>query len=234
MLHYRHPDVLQLGRYDEQFSHHKGFTTHSIPQAERWPIRRSQSAAAAVGPGQYRTDIFCYGGPENEARTVNCAVRSGCVPTPKYSFPTTDRAGLDGSLKGISPFEGKWCNPLSPGQYPVKAMGDRIFKACEPRYSIPTSKETAEALRERKRRGAVPGPGHYGVRSEWDELGKEKSKEILRLTKKKGAKNCWAGDQYTHIFSCLKPAPKSKGQAAKTLSSISSSKAVDTAVAADF
>jgi len=212
MLHYRHPDHLQMGPYLEQFSQHKRAHAYTIGEQPRFGTKKHWSASASVGPGQYRVDRDW---PLNDRDECGSNSRAGCIPTPKYTFTTDDRVHPgDGSLKGISPFEGKTPNLLGPGQYSVSQMGSRTNKSAEPRYSIPSCKETAEALRERKRRGFAPGPGTYESTGALEEgelgaLARDRAKALERLAKKTG-KKCWAADQYSSVFARLKPAPKCK------------------------
>ncbi|CAE8595755.1 unnamed protein product, partial [Polarella glacialis] len=70
-------------------------------------------------------------------------------------------------------------------------------------FTIPKTKETQEALRQRKMKNDVPGPGVYDMKRYGDDLGAEKTKTMERALRK--GTRCWASGQYSHIYQCMKP-----------------------------
>lgn len=205
MLHYRIPDNLEVDRWLGQFSQHRRHQGYSIGQSGRFN-GRSFSAAGALGPGQYRTTRDW---PENDNDEMGTQAFTGSKPAPKYSFNTDSRvAPLDGVLKGLSQTMNKKPNMLGPGQYNAIRVGSKYYKAVPPSYSIPAAKESADAVRERKRQGFSPGPGIYEVHDRFEEMGMERQKALRKLAtrgKKSAKEEDWAHQQYSHIFTCMKP-----------------------------
>lgn len=194
MLHSKHPGPLELNQYLNRFSGHRRSTAATIGRDSRFKSRTFH----VPGPGTYRAERDY---PEREEDDIGTCFRTGIQAPPKYSIPTEARIAPDGSLKGMSP--GPGCNPLGPGQYPLYRLGMCSKEVDPPSFTIPRAKETAEALRERKKRSDVPGPGVYEIPRYGDELGHEKQKAMERAVRR--GTRCWAAAEYSHIYHCMKP-----------------------------
>lgn len=203
MLNYRNPDYLHVGRYLEKFSEYKTGPRYSIGQQDRW-IGRSASASALLGPGQYRTDRDFPENLESEVGKEH-VTRGDNNVAPRYTMAMEERVAPDGALKGISCHFQKKPNMLGPGQYVnIPRLGSRFYGSSTSNISLPKAAETQEAVRERKRRGGTPGPGVYDSPTFFDEFDRDRSKVIRKLAKQHG-RRCWASQQYSHMFTCMKP-----------------------------
>eukprot|EP00928_Gymnodinium_smaydae_P075054 TRINITY_DN5806_c0_g1_i1.p1 TRINITY_DN5806_c0_g1~~TRINITY_DN5806_c0_g1_i1.p1 ORF type:complete len:237 (+),score=32.17 TRINITY_DN5806_c0_g1_i1:139-849(+) len=194
MLSSKHPDPLEMDRYLGHFSEHRRSVHYSIGQGPRFRMPRN---ASFPGPGHYKTDRDW---PENEEEECSTRFVTRVKVAPKFSIPTDERSMPDGTLKGI------WTpktNELGPGQYNQHLKFVRSKEKSLPVFTIPRSKETAEALRERKQKADVPGPGVYALTRSFDDSGREKTKAMERAVRR--GTGCWASAQYTHIFACMKP-----------------------------
>mmetsp|Transcript_119934 Transcript_119934/g.334579 ORF Transcript_119934/g.334579 Transcript_119934/m.334579 type:complete len:225 (-) Transcript_119934:204-878(-) len=193
MLSSKYPDVTSFNSYLNSFSEHKSGLAYSIGHDSRFKFSRSTSCP---GPGHYRVDRDY---PQNELDDVRAHGRTGFRVPPKYSIPSDSRLAPDGVLKGIS----LRVSPLGPGQYQMHKLNTRSHEKSFPAYTIPSAKETAEAVRDRKKASDVPGPGVYEIQRYGDELGKEKQKAMERAVRR--GTNCWASAQYSHLFAAMKP-----------------------------
>eukprot|EP00931_Biecheleriopsis_adriatica_P073190 TRINITY_DN47529_c0_g1_i1.p1 TRINITY_DN47529_c0_g1~~TRINITY_DN47529_c0_g1_i1.p1 ORF type:complete len:229 (-),score=34.31 TRINITY_DN47529_c0_g1_i1:26-712(-) len=196
MLNSKYPDPTELNTWLNNFSEHKRFIAHSIGRDSRWKPPRN---AKLPGPGAYKTDRDY---PEHERHDMGTHAYSR-VP-PKYSIPTESRTAPDGTMKGISLSPNKAIQKsLGPGQYPLHRIGTKSAEKEFITLTFPKAKETAEALRERKKTSDVPSPGAYNLKRYGDDLGQEKTKIIERAVKR--GTRCWASGQYSHIYQCMKP-----------------------------
>lgn len=196
MLHYKNPDVLHISDYDGRIAVHRRAPEFSIGKTGRF-VSRSASAAGRLGPGQYRVDRDYPSSDDMAAWSTTSA------KTPlSFSFSVDGRVAPDGTLKGIAR---KNQTDLGPGHYEQPAA--RNIKGATPSYSIPRTKESAEALRERKRRVGNVGPGDYDVPRAFDRGGRERQQQLERLAKSSHGSDCWAAAQYSHVFDRMKPQP---------------------------
>mmetsp|Transcript_35533 Transcript_35533/g.101505 ORF Transcript_35533/g.101505 Transcript_35533/m.101505 type:complete len:225 (-) Transcript_35533:49-723(-) len=193
MLSSKYPDNNNLSKYLNNFSEHKGGSAYSIGRDSRFRLARSTSCP---GPGHYRVDRDY---PENEDYEIGTRARTGVRVPPKYTIPCESRFSPDGALKGLA----LKTSPLGPGQYPLCKPNLRSQEQSPASFTFPCAKETAEAVRERKRASDVPGPGVYEVLRYGDELGHEKQRAMERAVRR--GTHCWASAQYRHLFSCMKP-----------------------------
>jgi len=208
MLNSKTPDNDNVNLWLNNFSDHKRFIAYSIGNDSRWKPPRN---ASYPGPGRYRVDRDY---PENEESEVGTHFRTGVRVPPKYSIPTDSRVAPDGTMKGLSKNPNKEVtDSTGPGQYPLSRLGVESRQKEFHTYTIPTAKETAEALRERKKRSDVPGPGVYSLKRYGDDLGAEKTK-IMERAVKKGTR-CWSSQQYSHIYQCM--TQKSRSNSMPTL-----------------
>lgn len=185
------PDILHFTEYFDQFSNRRKHPSFSIPSVTRFSMKRSESGAGSLGPGQYRV---CRDFPENLYREMPCNFSTKCVvPAPKYTFNVDERIAKDGCLKGISNFYGKRNPAMGPGYYNAPSLESRVNKR---------AKETQEAIRERKVLNLSPGPGTYTTPSKWDDMDREQSKVTKKLAKKAVA-GSWVAQQYKQIFACM-------------------------------
>merc|ERR1712113_1073586 len=145
MLNTKYPEIVKLNSYLNGFTEHKQPVVYTIARDARFKRDRNGSG---LGPGQYRLETDY---PENENDQIGTQHRTGSRVPPKYSIPTDARVGRDGSLKGIA----LTCNCTAPGQYELHKMGTRSTEKGFAKYTIPAAKESAEALRERKKTSAV-------------------------------------------------------------------------------
>lgn len=197
MLNYKTPECQKVGTWLNNFSEHKRFVSHKIGNDTRW---KAPLNAKLPGPGAYKVDRDLPEHPEHDMGT-----RAFSVGSPSFSMPRETRVAPDGAMKGISltPSRSQMCECASPGQYPVPRFGLRSKEKEFTTLYFPCAKESQEALRERKRKNDVPGPGIYTVKRYGDDLGREKTKIIERAVKK--GIRCWAAGQYSHIYQCMKP-----------------------------
>mmetsp|Transcript_91810 Transcript_91810/g.286192 ORF Transcript_91810/g.286192 Transcript_91810/m.286192 type:complete len:227 (-) Transcript_91810:81-761(-) len=210
MLGAKYPEVTHMSRYLNNFSEHKGPLAYSIGQDSRFKLSKS---ASCPGPGHYRVDREH---PENEFDDVGSFSRTGCRTSPKYSMPAEARLSPEGIVKSLQ----LRTTSLGPGQYPAYRLNTRSSEKSFPAYSFPSAKETAEAVRSRKRASDVPGPGVYNVLRYGDELGKEKQKAMERAVKR--GTDCWAAAQYSHLFTAMKPRGGASAPAPSPLEAASS------------
>mmetsp|Transcript_46665 Transcript_46665/g.117393 ORF Transcript_46665/g.117393 Transcript_46665/m.117393 type:complete len:220 (+) Transcript_46665:28-687(+) len=194
MLGSRTPAVTELNVYLDSFTQHKRTTNTTIGNDTRFRLGKS---ASCPGPGYYRVDRDL---PENPLREYGVHNVSGVHVPPKYSMPTDSRLSPDGVLKGLTQPK---ANRLGPGQYEVTALGVRSSQKQGVVHRFPMAKETAEALRDRKKTSNNPGPGKYALPRYGDNLGTEKLKAMDRAVRR--GTGCWAAPQYSHIFTCMKP-----------------------------
>lgn len=193
MLSAKYPEVIGMNKYLNNFSEHKGQTAYSIGRDSRFKMSKS---ASCPGPGHYRVERDY---PENELDDVGSHGRTGFRVSPKYSIPSDPRLSPEGVVKGLQTRS----SALGPGQYSSHRLNllskEKSFAA----YTIPSAKETAEAVRERKKASEVPGPGVYKIERYGDALGKEKQKAMERAVRR--GTDCWAAAQYSHLFTAMKP-----------------------------
>jgi hypothetical protein len=198
MLASKTPDPLHYGKYLENFTNHKRQPAHAIGNAPRFQAARSASDPG-LGPGHFRVDRDFV---ENDLMELSPHCKTGVRVPPKYSIGHESRETKDGTLKGLAQGLGVSADGPAPGQYEMVRMnivsGQKRFIT----HTVPKTKETAEALRQRKQKSDVPGPGIYTLARSFDGAG-EKSKATERAVKR-GTK-CWAATQYSHIFSSMKP-----------------------------
>mmetsp|Transcript_62913 Transcript_62913/g.147615 ORF Transcript_62913/g.147615 Transcript_62913/m.147615 type:complete len:223 (+) Transcript_62913:53-721(+) len=197
MLNYKNPDCDQVGKWLNNFSEHKRFVSHKIGNDTRW---KPPQNAKLPGPGAYKVDRDHPEHPDHDMATS-----AFTMTPPSYSMPRETRVAPDGAMKGISltPSRSMMMESACPGQYALPRFG---LKSSEKEFTtlyFPSAKESQEALRERKRKSDVPGPGVYTVKRYGDDLGREKTKIIERAVKK--GTRCWAAGQYSHIYQCMKP-----------------------------
>eukprot|EP00930_Biecheleria_cincta_P033944 TRINITY_DN23490_c0_g1_i1.p1 TRINITY_DN23490_c0_g1~~TRINITY_DN23490_c0_g1_i1.p1 ORF type:complete len:231 (+),score=32.32 TRINITY_DN23490_c0_g1_i1:124-816(+) len=198
MLHHKVPEVTKVNEWLANYSDHKRFIAYTIGNDSRFKPPRN---AAIPGPGAYKVDRDL---PEHEEHDMGTHFRTGTRVQPKYSFPTDSRVAPDGTMKGLSLNPNKEIiDQLGPGQYPLTRLGVTTQQKEFVAYTIDKAKETAEALRDRKKRSDVPGPGVYSIKRYGDDLGQEKAKQMERAVKK--GMRCWAAPQYSHIYQCMKP-----------------------------
>lgn len=197
MLACRNPDNLTINTYLGNFSEHKRAQSYSIGTGERWSVSRS---ASLPGPGTYRHDSDR---PLNETDEIGTMHKTGVRQPPRYSVPEDPRMTPEGVIKGLR--QGPR-HDLGPGQYNMIKMNVRSAEKSLPPLTIPKAKETAEAVRDRKKKTDVPAPDRYKVKRDFDDSGKEKTKLMERAVRR--GTHCWAESQYSHIFVCMKPPKK--------------------------
>lgn len=195
MLESKYPTQLEYGKYLNNFTHHKSQPSLSMTRDSRFKLPRN---ASEPGPGHYRVDRDFL---ENELTEFSPKCSTNMTVQPSYSMGHDERCTADGTLKGL-------LRPnaitLGPGEYNQhKKMNVISQQKNVGRWTIPKAKESAEALRERKKKSDVPGPGVYGVVRCFDDGGREKLKAMERAARR--GTNCWAASQYSHIFLTLKP-----------------------------
>lgn len=196
MLNSRNPDHLTVDKYLGNFSEHRRALSYSIGQGSRWRLDRS---ASVPGPGHYRHDRDF---PQNDGE-VGTMYKTGVRTTPKYSVPEDPRVTKEGVIKGL---RNPSSNRLGPGHYEQVRMNVRSAEKALPMLRFPQAIESAEALRERKKKNTVPGPDRYQLKRDFDDSGKEKQKAMERAVRR--GTHCWAESQYSHIFTCMKPPKK--------------------------
>mmetsp|Transcript_3896 Transcript_3896/g.9073 ORF Transcript_3896/g.9073 Transcript_3896/m.9073 type:complete len:219 (-) Transcript_3896:59-715(-) len=196
MLEHRLPDVLELSAYINRFSEHRSMAAYTIGNDSRFRLPRS---ASLPGPGAYRVDRDFPEGDKDEVRAQRL--------TPSYTIPEETRVTPNGIMKGM--YTGLCTSDLGPGEYPLSRLGLRSKEKEFVTHTIPRSKESAEALRERKKKADVPGPGTNDVQRLFDS-GREKQKATERAARR--GTGCWAAAQYSHVFGRMKPMPISTGR----------------------
>lgn len=187
-----------MNKYLNNFSEHKGSLAYSIGRDSRFKLSKS---ASCPGPGHYRCE---RDHPENELDDVGSSGRTGSRVTPKYSVPLDTRMSPSGIVKGLV----LRTSHLGPGQYSSVRLNTRSQEKSFPAYTIPSAKETAESVRDRKKASDVPGPGVYNIVRYGDELGREKQKAMERAVKR--GTDCWAAAQYSQLFTAMKPRSSGK------------------------
>jgi len=189
-----------MGEYLSHFSSWKRANIATIGQAEETQesIRERKKTGGVPGPGAYRVNRDY---PMNDLDDMSTHFYTGVRVNPKYSIPHEARMNSDGTLKGIAKKE---CHTLGPGQYEMHKMGTNSKEKSFTTHAIPKSKETQEAIRERKRNNNNPGPGQYNAPRYGDDLGKEKTRIMDKVLRKEGTQ-CWAANQYSHVYNCMKP-----------------------------
>mmetsp|Transcript_2999 Transcript_2999/g.8084 ORF Transcript_2999/g.8084 Transcript_2999/m.8084 type:complete len:223 (-) Transcript_2999:239-907(-) len=193
MLSAKYPEVTGLNRYLNNFSEHKGPQQYSIGKDDRFKLSKS---ASCPGPGHYRCERDY---PVNELDDMGSFSHTGCRVSPKYTMPVDSRMTPQGIVKGLHMRR----NHLGPGQYSSHRLSTLSSEKSFPSYTMPSAKETAEAVRDRKKASDVPGPGVYNIERYGDALGKEKTKAMERAVKR--GTNCWASATYSHLFTAMKP-----------------------------
>lgn len=221
MLHYRHPDVLDYGKYIETFSERRRAPLYTIGRSKRDALGRGTSAGSLSGCSyRYSTD-FVDPQPQADKDQHDARCKAGHHACQKYAFAIDSRIDKHGMLKGISPEYCKRTNPLGPGHYPLHPVGTHLGdsrRAHDPAYTMNKAKETAEQVRARKKATDNPGPGVYEAPSYFDEVQKEQGSRLEQLAKRQ--KHCWAADQYSHMFNCMRPANQRGGAMKKSASAI--------------
>jgi hypothetical protein len=200
MLSAKKPDVLKMGEYLAHFSSWKKphIATMNLAEETQETIRERKKTSGVPGPGAYRVNRDY---PMNDLDDMPTHMYTGVRVNPKYSIPHDARMNQDGTLKGIARKE---CHSLGPGQYEMHRMGTRSREKSFTTHAIPKSKETQEALRERKRGNTAPGPGQYNIARYGEDLGQEKTRIMAKVLRKEGTQ-CWAANQYSHVYNCMKP-----------------------------
>eukprot|EP00933_Yihiella_yeosuensis_P079357 TRINITY_DN9187_c0_g1_i1.p1 TRINITY_DN9187_c0_g1~~TRINITY_DN9187_c0_g1_i1.p1 ORF type:complete len:229 (-),score=41.11 TRINITY_DN9187_c0_g1_i1:402-1088(-) len=203
MLLSKYPTQEGVGKYLNNFSEHKRFLSYSVGRGPRFtrPVN-----ALNPGPGHYKVDRDY---PEHEEHDMGTTYFTRVAP--KFSIPTESRTAPDGTMKGMSLSPNKEIpDSLGPGQYPMYRLGVKSEQKEFVTLTFPKSLETQEALRDRKKKSNVPGPGVYSLKRYGDDLGQEKTRIIERNIKK--GTRCWAQQQYSHIYQCMKPRSNSMPQ----------------------
>mmetsp|Transcript_68631 Transcript_68631/g.128021 ORF Transcript_68631/g.128021 Transcript_68631/m.128021 type:complete len:209 (-) Transcript_68631:113-739(-) len=189
---------LDAENFDDQLSTHRRSPQYSFHQDARW-LQRSQSAAP--GPGRYKVDRDFVIFREDEMVACYLTGPHGSLTGKHASFTTESRTTADGTLKGMAcPRSNAVRASLGPGYYDSHLVN----RSNSLMYTIPSAKESPEALRERKAYGHAIGPGAYLSHGEFDSNGIERQQALKRLARRRG-QSCWASQQYSHIFGCMKP-----------------------------
>jgi len=194
MLGTKYPEVIGLNRYFDSFSERRVPLAYSVGRDSRFKLGKS---ASCPGPGHYRVEREH---PFNELDDFGSVSHTGSRAAPKYTMPVEPRMNTEGALKGIVQYRG---SSVGPGHYSSHRLSIRSQEKSFPAYTIPSAKETAEAVRNRKKASDVPGPGVYNILRYGDDLAKEKQKAMERAVRR--GTNCWAAAQYSHLFSAMKP-----------------------------
>lgn len=195
---FHHAPSKNLSGFLDRFSDHR--------RAPRWsmvgkaPLRRCQSAAAHLSPGEYRTDrdfiINRYG-------EVKADQLTDATTAVQVSFGCEKRLDKSGSCRGITSPNNKLPNPSGPGDY--KALDGtesnvRVHWPSVPAWSVPVG-EPQMTLRERKKNQNFPGPGAYVAPSHFDAVGKARQPAFDRLVRCET--QCrWEG-QFSNVFKSI-------------------------------
>mmetsp|Transcript_55 Transcript_55/g.69 ORF Transcript_55/g.69 Transcript_55/m.69 type:complete len:210 (-) Transcript_55:107-736(-) len=197
--------ALEADNTDNQLSTHRRAPQYSFQQDSRFLTR--SSSQAAPGPGYYKVDRDFVMRHEDEMTAGHITGPHGTLQK-GVAFTTEARTTADGTLKGMaSPDTGAGRSSLGPGYY----ESHLVSASKSILYSIPAAKESAEALRERKQYGHAIGPGAYEKHGIFDGIGQERQKALKRLARRHG-QGCWASQQYSHIFGCMKPIQRSSSE----------------------
>mmetsp|Transcript_29729 Transcript_29729/g.75697 ORF Transcript_29729/g.75697 Transcript_29729/m.75697 type:complete len:229 (+) Transcript_29729:79-765(+) len=209
----QYPDYLNFRQYVGNFSTHRNQPVYSITKTgdgpEGRPMPRVVTAADHFGPGYYPTDRDFPGRYRSEEIPVGFLTRS--AKAPNYTMGHEDRAGaFHKSMTGCSP---KGPVAPGPGQY-HEGTGHRVgLRAQEdnaPKYTIPMNgKDSGRPLPRSRSAADHLAPGTYDLPNRFDEISRRKAAQMEKAAKR--TRDHWAGAQYSHIFTRLKPGTKSSG-----------------------
>mmetsp|Transcript_98267 Transcript_98267/g.177431 ORF Transcript_98267/g.177431 Transcript_98267/m.177431 type:complete len:157 (+) Transcript_98267:75-545(+) len=138
----RSPDPMLINQTLETLSTHQRPGAFGFSRGRRFPLARSASAAAHIGPGHYKQDSD-FPSESMEQFRSGCLTRS--ARNPSYAFLLEDRREPEsGTLKGNSETRFLRTAPTSggPGSYSLPGT-DSWLHAC-PRYSVPRAPKVPE------------------------------------------------------------------------------------------
>mmetsp|Transcript_97779 Transcript_97779/g.209770 ORF Transcript_97779/g.209770 Transcript_97779/m.209770 type:complete len:150 (+) Transcript_97779:89-538(+) len=118
------------------FSQKRRAPLYTISKSKRFPPARSSSAAAHLGPGQYRVDSdFAHDSSEHLPAGRLTRSRSSL----NYTFGVEDRRAECGTLKGTSSTAGNRVpNPMSPGSYSLPLTDSYRIRSAA--YAVPRAR----------------------------------------------------------------------------------------------
>eukprot|EP00929_Paragymnodinium_shiwhaense_P049323 TRINITY_DN24884_c0_g1_i1.p1 TRINITY_DN24884_c0_g1~~TRINITY_DN24884_c0_g1_i1.p1 ORF type:complete len:173 (-),score=20.79 TRINITY_DN24884_c0_g1_i1:456-899(-) len=145
MLENRGPDLLKYSTFLDQLGTKRRGPSCTISRTPRFNQKVMSSAAAHLGPGQYKScSSFTFG--EHEEIRSGILTRSSSAPS--FGFAIEDRYAEDGALKGNSPSRGnRVVNLVGPGAYSLPKVGGSTWLERAPAYSVPRTGRTKQKIK---------------------------------------------------------------------------------------
>ncbi len=190
MLNSQYPEVTEWGKYLEQLSECKSFTSYTWNQGPGHPQPAKKDITRKVvypflGPiYKTPTNLILY-----EADEMNLSTKSHCSVDPCYTQPKDTRFSKEGVIKGLVQ---RSSNPNGPGYYTIPEE-----KRGAAGFTFEKATMTPDKVRAKSVATVVPPPGTYDVKGMFDPSSDEED------------------DQASRSHTSKSTSSKSKGKAAK-------------------
>eukprot|EP00933_Yihiella_yeosuensis_P041032 TRINITY_DN35471_c0_g1_i1.p1 TRINITY_DN35471_c0_g1~~TRINITY_DN35471_c0_g1_i1.p1 ORF type:complete len:225 (-),score=20.48 TRINITY_DN35471_c0_g1_i1:155-829(-) len=216
-LESQYPDYLKFRQYIGGYSHHKNQEVYTVSKTGSndvgRPMPRSISAADHLAPGHYPVDRDFPNASRFEEIGVGWLTRSAKCRNVAFPYEDREQAFYRSCCPAIK-------NPGPPHYFEASIgaqQGSRGHEFVSQKWTIPKVNQTGGRPMPRSVSAADHlGPGTYKLNNRCTDLSWRKVQKLEKCAKAQGGKDHWAGNQYSHIFTRIKPGPKSVSKAAST------------------